>query len=92
VEWAEVVSWTAGALKGKGPQASLCKLCLAAVVYHIWRQRNDLCHGNVPKTEEALVATIKWEVRLRFMAKSAGKKTALNVDLVHQWNLHCQLA
>jgi hypothetical protein len=42
---------------------------LAAVVYHIWQQRNALLHGNNPRSEEAILAHIMWEVRARIMAK-----------------------
>jgi hypothetical protein len=72
----------------KSLQVSLCKLCFAATVSHIWKQINDSCHGNTPRTEEAIVAQIKWEVRLRIMAKGTVKRTAHNVNLAHSWNLH----
>lgn len=58
VSWDDIVLW-ACSLKGKGLHTTLCKLGLAAVVYHIWRLRNELCFGNSPLTEEALVARIK---------------------------------
>jgi hypothetical protein len=25
---------------------NLCRLCLGALVYHLWKLKNDLCHGN----------------------------------------------
>jgi len=55
------VRWSC-TLKGHGLQALLCKLCLAATVYHLWRLRNDLCHRNTPRTKEALVDEIQWEL------------------------------
>jgi hypothetical protein len=43
---------------------------------------NDLCHGNSPKSEEAVVNQIKWEVRSKIMAKGGFKKSALSAKLV----------
>jgi hypothetical protein len=42
-----------------------CKLCFASTLYHLWRQRNDLCNGNTPRTEERIEAQTKCEVRAR---------------------------
>lgn len=38
-------------LKGKNLKACLGKLCFKAVLYHLWRHRNDLQHENTPKSE-----------------------------------------
>jgi hypothetical protein len=69
VEWSDVANWSIAALKGMGLQVSLCKLCFAATVYHVWKQMNDLCHGNTPRTEEDIVVQITWEVLSKIMAK-----------------------
>lgn len=55
IEWDDVVNWSYK-LKGQNLQVLLCRLCLAAVVYHLWRLRNDFYHGNTSRTEETLVA------------------------------------
>jgi hypothetical protein len=34
------------ALKGRNLKAALCRLSWSATVYNIWRQRNDIKHGN----------------------------------------------
>jgi superfamily II helicase len=87
VEWEEVVSWSVSGLTGSSLLVNLCRLCLATSVYHMWKLRNDLCHGNTPRTEEAVVKQIKWEVRAMIMAKGRFKKTGLNAKLVQLWNL-----
>jgi superfamily II helicase len=69
VEWTEVVECSVAKLKGRSLQTTLCKLCFASSVYHLWRQRNDLCHGNTPRTEECIEAQIKCEVRARILFK-----------------------
>jgi hypothetical protein len=58
-------------LQGKNLKACLGRLCLGAVIYHIWRHRNDIQHGNTPKSEEAIVANIMWEIRSRMLAKGS---------------------
>jgi hypothetical protein len=87
VEWDKVAAWSA-VLKGKGLWNNLCKLYLGATVYNLWRQRNDLVHDNVPRTEESIVACIRWEVRSKMMAGLHAKVTARNLQL-QVWNLHC---
>jgi hypothetical protein len=56
--------------------------------YHLWRQRNDLIHGNVPRSEEQIIAHIRWEVRSKIMASCHFKDTARNRRLMQEWNLH----
>jgi hypothetical protein len=43
--WEEVVNWCTIMLKGKSLKACLGKLSFGAVIYHLWRCRNDLQHG-----------------------------------------------
>jgi hypothetical protein len=45
-------------LKSRCLQAILCKLSWIATVYHIWRLRNDISLGSVPKSEEKLLQLI----------------------------------
>jgi hypothetical protein len=59
-DWEDVVKWSVEVLHGKSLKISLCKLSIGAAVYHLWKQRNYLLHVNTPRTEEALVAQIKW--------------------------------
>lgn len=89
VEWDDVVNWSIAAFKGKGLQVSLCKLCFAACVYLIWKQMNDLWHGNTPRRQGSrkLFVQIKWEVRARIMVKCAVKKSACNDKLMNSWNI-----
>jgi hypothetical protein len=65
IDWDNIVEWIC-MMKGKCLQVILCKLYLVATVYHIWQLRNNLCHGNTHWIEEALVAQIKWELKLGF--------------------------
>jgi hypothetical protein len=82
IEWEEVERWSVSSLTGGSLWVNLCKLCLAASVYHLWKLRNDLCHCNTPRTEEAVVKQMKWEVRTRIMAKGKFKLSRQNANLV----------
>jgi len=50
-------------LTGRSFKATLERLSLGATVYQIWWQQNDLMHHNTLRTEESILAQIKWEVR-----------------------------
>jgi hypothetical protein len=88
VEWEDVAHWSIEVLKGRSLQVSLCRLCLVAFIYHIWKQHDDLSHGKSPRSEGVLVTQIRWEVRSRIMAKEALKKASYNSKQVQIWNLH----
>jgi hypothetical protein len=85
VSWDDIVLW-ACSFKGKGLHTTLCKLGLAAAVYHIWRLRNELCFGNSPLTEETLVARIKWDVRTKVLSLKF-KRSPLDRQLSALWLL-----
>lgn len=64
-EWEEVMSRGLQELKNKSLKANvyiyiyICNLVYSAVVmYNIWRNINDIKHGNQPRTEEKLMQTI----------------------------------
>jgi len=57
--WEAVVKWSVAALKGDSLKSRLCILSLGAVVCHLWKHRNDLIYGNIPSTEEAILAKDK---------------------------------
>jgi hypothetical protein len=86
IDWDNIVEWMCK-LRGKSLHVILCKLCLAATVYHIWQLRNDLCHSNTPRTEKALVAQIKWEVRARVMYRKKFKCSPISVKLSKLWRM-----
>jgi hypothetical protein len=86
--WDDVVEWGNSMLNGKDLKTCLDRLCFGAVIYHIWRHQNDLQHGNTPNAEEALVATIKWEVRSRLLVKRRFKNLSSHLGFVYRCNLH----
>jgi hypothetical protein len=87
VNWDDVVNWFKVGVNGKSLKSALCNMCLGAAVYHLWRQRNDLLHGNPHCSEEAIVSHIKWQVRARLLAKGSVKLIGNKLGPVHLWNL-----
>jgi hypothetical protein len=37
VNWDDVVNWFKVGVNGKSLKSALCKMCLGAAVYHLWR-------------------------------------------------------
>jgi hypothetical protein len=60
-------------MKGKNVKDTVIKLCFAAATYNLWLHRNALFHGRSPKSEEALLSKIRWEVKIRLLAKFPSK-------------------
>lgn len=56
--WEEVMKWGITDLKGRSLNASLCKLAFGAVVYQLWKRRNDLKHGNMVNSEDQILKRI----------------------------------
>jgi hypothetical protein len=42
-------------MHGKDLQACLGLLCFGSVMYHLWKHHNDLQHGNIPCSKEAIL-------------------------------------
>jgi len=85
--WNDVEIWGPKVFRGKSLQSCLGRLCFSAVVYHLWQQRNALLHSNNPRMEEAILAQVRWEVRMRIMAKGHFKRLNKQKVLVAKWNL-----
>lgn len=91
LDWESIEGWRSDVLHGKSIQACLGMLCLGATVYNLWKQINDLLQSNTPRTEEAILAQIKGEVRARILAKGHFKSIRNSLSLVYRWNLNSLL-
>jgi hypothetical protein len=67
-----IIMWAVRDLKGRGLNATLCRVCLSTAVYNIWKQRNGIKHANQLKTEEKIVQRISWEIRTRIVMKNSS--------------------
>jgi hypothetical protein len=88
LDWENIEDWGLNVLLGKCIRACLGSLCFRATIYNLWRQRNDLLYNNTPRTEEAILAYIRWEVCARILAKGHFKNLNRSMSIVQSWNLH----
>lgn len=65
----------------------ISKLCLGAMVYLIWKERNQICFGKGRSSKEKIIAIIKECVRERASDLSNIEKTKENKGLALNWNL-----
>ncbi|XP_048596563.1 uncharacterized protein LOC125578252 [Brassica napus] len=61
VNWSELLSWIRAPASTK--LSLLRKLAAHTVVYHLWKQRNNLVHNQVSITPQALFYSIDKELR-----------------------------
>jgi hypothetical protein len=71
----------------KTMSATLCRLVLCSTVYHLWRNRNDIKHNGISKTEDQLMKLIIWEVRSRILGRGRFKGSHENAMLCQNWNI-----
>lgn len=82
VDWDDNMSWGLWKWRGRTVKTILSKLISwGAAVYSIWKQRNDIKHGNQIMSEEKIVIRIKWEVRSQDIAYGMFKFVADGVSL-----------
>jgi hypothetical protein len=81
VKWEEVLAWSVNALKGKSLKVSLCKLAFGIVIFHLWKQKNDIRDGNVVRSEEQILKRIDSEMCTQIMGACKFKKSAENVAI-----------
>lgn len=80
-EWDNIVDRGVKDWSGKGLRAVLCRLCLSASVYNLWKERNSIRHGNHLQTEEQILKRINWEVRRRIMLRGGYPRSKDNEEL-----------
>jgi hypothetical protein len=73
LSWNIVAIWSLQYMKGKNVKDTVIKLCFTATTYNLWLHRNALLHGRSPKSKEGLLSKIRWEVKVRLLAKFPSK-------------------
>jgi hypothetical protein len=73
LSWNIVAIWSLQYMKGNNVKATAIKLYFAAVTYNLWLHRNALLHGRSPKSKEGLLSKMRWEVKVRLLAKFRSK-------------------
>lgn len=59
LDWDDIASQGIQKWKGKSLRADICKLVFNALIYNIWRNRNETRYGSHPKTEEQMPERMK---------------------------------
>ena len=62
------------------------KLCFAATVYHIWRERNSIIFSDCRSNDETLVSLICEDVRAKLMSVKV-KVTANILNAENAWDV-----
>jgi hypothetical protein len=73
LNWNSIALWSLQNMKGKTLQAMARRLCFAAAIYNLQLHRNALLNGPFPKFEEGILPKIRWEVKVRLLAKFPPK-------------------
>jgi hypothetical protein len=82
VNWDYIESWGNTMLIGESLKACLGRLCLGATVYHLWKHIKDLIHfKSTHRSEEDILAQIKWDVRVQVVAQGTFKNSTLMQSL-----------
>lgn len=81
IAWPEIMCMGVSDWRNKTLKANVCKLVWSAAVYHLWRQRNDIRHGNPPKAQEKVLQEVVWDVNNRIRGKGKFKKIDVNVEI-----------
>lgn len=87
IDWDSLVIWCNTHLRGRNLFAIICKLCFGASVYHLWRHRNALLHGNILSSEDSIVLQVKRDVRSQLLARCSAKMLRSYPQLVEVWSL-----
>nr|XP_009766185.1 PREDICTED: uncharacterized protein LOC104217597 [Nicotiana sylvestris] len=65
LKWQEELTWIQRVAKGRSGGAALCRMTLAAAVYYIWQERNNVIFKQEKRTAASIVRKIIQEIHLR---------------------------
>jgi hypothetical protein len=85
--WDEVIDEGYRSWKDKSLKGSLFRLSFSAIVYNIWRARNEIKFGGQPRTEEQILKQIFWKIRCKISGIRKFQKNMENISLCHKWNV-----
>ena len=73
--------------KGKKLLSTIRKLCLAASVYHIWRERNIRLHDQLTRPASVVLQIIRDSIRGRLLTIRDIPDSEENRALLSRWNI-----
>lgn len=72
-DWDGVLDYIRQKVNKKGAKYSIVKLGVAAVIYHIWRERNRRIFENCKLGREEIIKRVMGEVRLKILVTKWGR-------------------
>ncbi|XP_070042036.1 uncharacterized protein [Nicotiana tomentosiformis] len=64
-DWREELKWIEKVAKGKSRGAAICRMVLAAAVYHIWQERNNVIFQKKRRSTNVILRLIIQEIHVR---------------------------
>lgn len=75
-------------VKGKALIISVILRCAwAAAIYFVWRERNNMMHAKVPRTEDCILVGIRWSIQIKVSQMQRIVKDNVNLALADAWNI-----
>jgi hypothetical protein len=65
--WEDIVTWLTPSAASQSIANIVRKLCWAAVVYHVWQERNSRFHSSGVKPPEVIIASVLENVRYKLL-------------------------
>jgi hypothetical protein len=87
VIWSDIVAWMSSIAASKSVSNVVCKLLIAASVYHIWRERNNRFHGRNARPPDIVFSAIVQDVRYSLMGMRIRRKDRVMGTLA-KWGIH----
>jgi hypothetical protein len=84
--WGEVTDWMASFANSKSVANVSSKLCFAASVYHLWKERNARYHGCRGKSPRVLYNNIIEDVRYRLVGLKYKRNNRV-VGSLSRWGI-----
>ncbi|KAI8572394.1 hypothetical protein RHMOL_Rhmol01G0195000 [Rhododendron molle] len=85
------IHWGLTHCKDCSIQSRLFKLCLAASVYYIWKERNGRIFQQIGHESTSVVRLILEEVKASMTSWMHVSRSATNICLILEWGLNVDL-
>lgn len=86
-DWDFEIGWASLHWQGTGFSSTICKLALAATLYHLWRERNSRIFTQKLCSTADVTSAIIADVRGRVCSWGKVPYTRANAAICHNWNM-----
>ena len=91
LNWRNLVSWLSQEWKSRNLKTISWKLCLASMVFNIWRERNNRLHNRTANSANNIKDKIEDMIRLKMTTFNGVKDTMKNREIAMVWNLPAKI-